>query len=199
MTQHPAANIRNLSVSFSNPHEDIAVVHDINLEIQPGECLAVVGESGSGKSVTARTLIGLTGDNALITADAVELNGVDQRDNTPSQWRNVRGAQVGYNLQDALVSLDPPRPIGREIHDVLRIHTKLSKAQRTQRVLQLLADVGIPEPEQRLRQRSGDLSGGLRQRALIASAIALNPPLLVADAPTTALDEIGRASCRERG
>lgn len=188
MNQHPAASIRNLSVAFSNPREDVAVVHNVDLEIQPGECLAVVGESGSGKSVTARTLIGLTGDNALITADAVELNGVDQRDNTPSQWRNVRGAQVGYILQDALVSLDPLRPIGREIDDVLRIHTKLSKAQRTQRVLQLLADVGIPEPEQRLRQRSGDLSGGLRQRALIASAIALNPPLLVADEPTTALD-----------
>jgi peptide/nickel transport system ATP-binding protein len=188
MTQHPATNIRNLSVSFSNPHEDVAVVHDINLEIQPGECLAVVGESGSGKSVTARTLIGLTGDNAVITADAIELNGIDQLGNTSNQWRKVRGAQVGYILQDALVSLDPLRPIGREIDDALRIHTNLSKKQRTERVLQLLLDVGIPEPEHRIRQRSGDLSGGLRQRALIASAIALDPPLLVADEPTTALD-----------
>lgn len=188
MTQHPVANIRNLSVGFSTPHEDVAVVHNVNLEIHAGECLAVVGESGSGKSVTARTLVGLTGSNSIVTADAVELGGVNQLHNSARQWRKVRGAHVGYILQDALVSLDPLRPIGREIDDVLRIHTNLSKTQRTQRVLQLLADVGIPEPEQRIRQRSADLSGGLRQRALIASAIAMNPPLLVADEPTTALD-----------
>ena len=188
MTQHPAARIRNLSVAFSNPYEDVAVVHNVNLEIQPGECLAVVGESGSGKSVTARTLVGLTGNNAIVTADAIELDGVDQLNNTARQWRAVRGAKVGYVLQDALVSLDPLRPIGREIDDALRIHTNLTKRQRTQRVLELLTAMGIPEPQQRIRQRSGDLSGGLRQRALIASAIALDPPLLVADEPTTALD-----------
>ncbi|HEY4536551.1 MAG TPA: ABC transporter ATP-binding protein [Enteractinococcus sp.] len=188
MTQHPAASIRNLSVAFSNPYEDVAVVHNVNLEIHPGECLAVVGESGSGKSVTARTLVGLTGNNAIVTADAIELDGVDQLNNTARQWRAVRGAKVGYVLQDALVSLDPLRPIGREIDDALRIHTNLTKRQRTQRVLELLTAVGIPEPQQRIRQRSGDLSGGLRQRALIASAIALDPPLLVADEPTTALD-----------
>lgn len=188
MTQHPATSIRNLSVAFSNPYEDVAVVHNVNLEIHPGECLAVVGESGSGKSVTARTLVGLTGNNAIVTADAIELDGVDQLNNTARQWRAVRGAKVGYVLQDALVSLDPLRPIGREIDDALRIHTNLTKRQRTQRVLELLTAVGIPEPQQRIRQRSGDLSGGLRQRALIASAIALDPPLLVADEPTTALD-----------
>ncbi|GAA2033890.1 ABC transporter ATP-binding protein [Yaniella flava] len=188
MNQPLAANIQNLSVAFSGQHDDALVVHNVDLQIQAGECLAVVGESGSGKSVTARTLVGLTGANANITADAVELGGVDQLHNTAGQWRRIRGAEVGYILQDALVSLDPLRPIGREIDDALRIHTNLSKAQRTQRVLQLLTDVGIPEPEQRIHQRSGDLSGGLRQRALIASAIALDPPLLVADEPTTALD-----------
>lgn len=170
MTPQPAARIRNLSVAFGDRHQSVAVVHGVDLEIHPGECLAVVGESGSGKSVTARTLIGLTGDNALVTADALEIAGEDQLENTPRHWRKVRGAKVGYVLQDALVSLDPLRPIGREIDDALRLHTTLSKAQRTDRVLHLLADVGIPEPEQRMRQRSGALSGGLRQRALIASA-----------------------------
>jgi peptide/nickel transport system ATP-binding protein len=187
-TVTPAARIRNLSVSFGDRHHAVPTVHGVDLEVQPGECLAVVGESGSGKSVTARTLIGLTGDHAIISADALELGGQDQLGNTPRSWRQVRGAQVGYVLQDALVSLDPLRPIGREIDDALRLHTRLTRNQRRERVLQLLADVGIPEPDQRIRQRSGELSGGLRQRALIASAIALDPPLLVADEPTTALD-----------
>jgi peptide/nickel transport system ATP-binding protein len=185
---HPAARIKNLSVAFGDRHHAVPTVHGVDLEIQPGECLAVVGESGSGKSVTARTLIGLAGDNALISADALEIAGRDQLGNSPRQWRTVRGAKVGYVLQDALVSLDPLRPIGREIDDALRLHTTLGRAQRQDRVLKLLADVGIPDPEQRIRQRSGELSGGLRQRALIASAIALDPPLLVADEPTTALD-----------
>lgn len=188
MNTQLAANIRNLSVSFKNHHQTIDVVRNVNLEVKAGECLAVVGESGSGKSVTARTLVGLTGSNSVVTANALKLGGMEQLKNSERQWRKVRGAQVGYILQDALVSLDPLRPIGREIDDTLRIHTKLSKSQRTQRVLQLLTDVGIPDPENRMHQQSGDLSGGLRQRALIASAIALNPPLLVADEPTTALD-----------
>jgi peptide/nickel transport system ATP-binding protein len=184
----PAARIRNLSVSFGDRHHAVPTVHGVDLDLQPGECLAVVGESGSGKSVTARTLIGLTGDNAIISADALELGGQDQLGNTPRSWRTVRGARVGYVLQDALVSLDPLRTVGREIDDALRLHTRLTRGQRRDRVLELLADVGIPEPDQRIRQRSGELSGGLRQRALIASAIALDPPLLVADEPTTALD-----------
>lgn len=188
MTQQFAARIRNLSVAFGDHQHSVPVVHGVDLDIRPGECLAVVGESGSGKSVTARTLVGLTGDNSLVAADAVELGGVSQLKNSRRMWRKVRGAQVGYVLQDALVSLDPLRPIGREIDDALRLHTKFSKSRRTDRVLQLLTDVGIPEPEQRIRQLSGELSGGLRQRALIASAIALDPPLLVADEPTTALD-----------
>lgn len=188
MTQHTAARIRNLSVAFGDRHHAVPIVHGLDLEIQPGECLAIVGESGSGKSVTARTLIGLTGDSAIISADALEIAGEDQLRNSPRRWRKVRGAKIGYVLQDALVSLDPLRPIGREIDDALRLHTNLTKGQRQDRVLKLLADVGIPEPEQRIRQRSGELSGGLRQRALIASAIALDPPLLVADEPTTALD-----------
>ncbi|QCU78765.1 ABC transporter ATP-binding protein [Citricoccus sp. SGAir0253] len=183
-----AARVRNLSVAFGDRRHAVPTVHGVDLEIQPGECLAIVGESGSGKSVTARSLIGLTGDNALVSADALEVGGVDQLANGPRQWRRVRGAEVGYVLQDALVSLDPLRPIGREIDDALRLHTRLDRSQRRAKVLQLLDDVGIPDPGQRLHQRSGELSGGLRQRALIATAIALDPPLLVADEPTTALD-----------
>ena len=193
----PVIRVRNLDIGFGHGAQAKATVHGLDFEIHPGQCLALVGESGSGKSVTARTLIGLTGPNSQISADTLELQGVDLRGHSTRAWRKVRGAKIGYVLQDALVSLDPLRPIGREIADSLRIHTRLSPAQRTAKVLQLLSTAGIPEPEQRINQRSGELSGGLRQRALIASAIALDPPLLVADEPTTALDATVQAQILE--
>ncbi|EMQ98757.1 dipeptide ABC transporter ATP-binding protein [Paeniglutamicibacter gangotriensis] len=184
----PVIKVRDLRIAFGSKTRSTPTVHGIDFEIHAGECLAIVGESGSGKSVTARTLIGLTGANAVIQAQTLQLRGKDLRRNSDRAWRKVRGADIGYVLQDALVSLDPLRPIGREIADSLRIHTKLSAAARTNTVLGLLEAVGIPEPEQRINQRSGELSGGLRQRALIAAAIALDPALLIADEPTTALD-----------
>ncbi|MFH5821125.1 dipeptide ABC transporter ATP-binding protein [Georgenia sp. AZ-5] len=183
-TDVPVVSVRNLRVTFAGTQ----VVHGVDLDIHAGECVAVVGESGSGKSVTARSLIGLTGQGARVAADRLDLQGEDLRGASESRWRKVRGAGVGYVLQDALVSLDPLRRIGREIEDALRLHTRQPARRRREAVLQLLEDVGIPEPGQRVRQRSGELSGGLRQRALIASAIALRPPVLVADEPTTALD-----------
>ncbi|MCH8559672.1 dipeptide ABC transporter ATP-binding protein [Nesterenkonia sp. DZ6] len=164
------------------------VVRDLSLGINPGECVAVIGESGSGKSVTARTLIGLTGSNSHVQATRATVGGHDIQQTTDAQWRRIRGAQVGFILQDALVSLDPLRTIGAEIGESLRLHGVTKASRRHERVIELLEAVGVPEPDLRARQRSGELSGGLRQRALIASAIANDPPLLVADEPTTALD-----------
>ncbi|MFT2692791.1 dipeptide ABC transporter ATP-binding protein [Clavibacter zhangzhiyongii] len=179
-----ALRVEDLRVAFGG----VPVVHGVSLRIAPGECLALVGTSGSGKSVTARSLLGLAGSGAEVRADVLEVGGRDLRAAGPREWRRVRGSGVGLVLQDALSSLDPLRPVGREIGDALRLHGMRDPQARQARVLELLERVGMPEPATRARQRSGELSGGLRQRALLAAAIALDPPLLVADEPTTALD-----------
>ncbi|WP_188742494.1 ABC transporter ATP-binding protein [Agromyces bauzanensis] len=180
----PLLDVAGLRVAFGD-HE---VVHGISLRIRPGECVAIVGESGSGKSVTARALLGMAGAGARTRSDRLRVLGRELGSASERTWRDVRGRQVGLILQDALVSLDPLRPIGREIDDPLRIHERMPPAARRARVLGLLARVGMPDPEFAAGRRSGELSGGLRQRALIASALALDPPLVIADEPTTALD-----------
>ncbi|MBM7026671.1 ATP-binding cassette domain-containing protein, partial [Clavibacter zhangzhiyongii] len=179
-----ALRVEDLRVAFGG----VPVVHGVSLRIAPGECLALVGTSGSGKSVTARSLLGLAGSGAEVRAGVLEVAGRDLRAAGPREWRRVRGSGVGLVLQDALSSLDPLRPVGREIGDALRLHGMRDPQARQARVLELLERVGMPDPATRARQRSGELSGGLRQRALLAAAIALDPPLLVADEPTTALD-----------
>ncbi|HEY0260810.1 MAG TPA: ABC transporter ATP-binding protein [Lacisediminihabitans sp.] len=180
----PLLEVRDLSVGFAGPR----VVSGISFEMEPGECLAIVGESGSGKSVTARSLLGLAGEGARVEASALRFDGTDLLHASPRRLRSLRGRDIGFVSQGALVALDPLRPVGREIADPLRLHGTLSVAERRRRVVELLTEVGVPEPELRASQRPGELSGGLRQRAVIASAIAMRPRLLVADEPTTALD-----------
>lgn len=178
-----AVDVRNLRVRFGAGPE---VVGGISFRIAPGECFALVGESGSGKSVTARSLVGLAGGS--VTADRLDIAGVDVLSLGRRGLERLRGAAVGTISQDALVALDPLRLVGREVEDALRLHTGLSPVERRARVRELLELAGIPDPEVRAGQRSGELSGGLRQRALIAAAIAASPAVLVADEPTTALD-----------
>lgn len=188
---HPAplARVEHLNVSFTDRRGHTRqVVFDVSLQVAPGECLAVIGESGSGKSVSARTLIGLTGRGSRVQAERLQVHGRDVSGLTDRQWRRIRGVDVGFILQDALVALDPLRTVGQEIAESLRLHGVRDPAERHRRVIELLEQVGVPEPELRAGQRPDQLSGGLRQRALIASAIALDPPLVVADEPTTALD-----------
>ncbi len=180
--------VENLSVSFPTPTGEHVAVHDLSFTLQPGRVVALVGESGSGKSVTARSLIGLAGEQARVSARCLSLGGQDLRTLSPRDWRALRGRDIGMVLQDALVALDPLRPVGREIAESLSAHKWGTRAERNARVHNLLEQVGIPDPALRARQRPDELSGGLRQRALIASAIALSPPLLIADEPTTALD-----------
>jgi peptide/nickel transport system ATP-binding protein len=176
--------VENLRVSFG-PRE---VVKGISFAAHPGRCVAIVGESGSGKSVTARTLVGLTGPGSRVSADRLALSGSDLLGKSDRGWRAIRGREIGLVLQDALVSLDQLRRVGDEVAEPLRLHGWGDRRTRANKAIELLEAVGVPEPAMRARQRPYELSGGLRQRALIASAIALDPKLIIADEPTTALD-----------
>ncbi|MEJ1976990.1 MAG: ABC transporter ATP-binding protein [Acetobacteraceae bacterium] len=161
----------------------------MTLTIHPGQCVALVGESGSGKSLTARSLLGLAGRGAVVTARRFRLHGNNALDFREEDWRAMRGKRIGLVLQDALVSLDPLRTVGDEVAEPL-LHHRLARPGHDvrMRVHDVLAAVGMPDPAQRARQHAHQLSGGLRQRALIASAIAAGPSLIIADEPTTALD-----------
>ncbi|WP_328958132.1 ABC transporter ATP-binding protein [Kitasatospora purpeofusca] len=187
-TPTPLLSVEGLDVRFGPVH----AVQDVSFTLDRGECLAVVGESGSGKSVTARTLVGLTGAGgrvpAAVSARRLAFDGLDLGTLTEAQWREVRGRRIGLVLQDALVSLDPLRTVGAEIAEPLRVHGLAARAELPARVRSLLERTGVPEPERRAAQYAHQLSGGLRQRALIASALAAEPDLLIADEPTTALD-----------
>lgn len=189
----PLLRVDGLSVTFPSPFGPVRSVKNLSFQVNAGEILALVGESGSGKSVTARTLVGLAGENVDVQANAIELtrhdgSPCDLRYLTDRDWRAIRGREIGFVLQDALVSLDPLRKIGQEVAEPILTHRLLPRQQVPARVAELLTKAGIPDPENRAAQYPHELSGGLRQRALIASALAAGPQLLIADEPTTALD-----------
>ena len=202
LTQHssphtPLVDVQNLRVGFRSGARTISAVDGVSFTIARGQSVAIVGESGSGKSVTARSLVGLIGGNSRVTADRLHINGSDARSYSERRWRSLRGNHVGFVLQDALTSLDPLRTIGAEIGEVLNTHRVVGRSDVDDRVMELLTTVGIPEPQLRAGQYPHQLSGGLRQRALIASAIAADPDLLIADEPTTALDVTVQAQILE--
>jgi peptide/nickel transport system ATP-binding protein len=184
----PLVTVERLHVGFGSGAAEHAVVREVSFTIGRGEVVAIVGESGSGKSVTSRTLVGLAGPSSHVSASRLEFDGVDLLSYGERDWRRLRGGRIGFVLQDALVSLDPLRQVGREIEEAVRLHTRLPAAQRRERVIELLTQAGVPEPDHRAGQIPNELSGGLRQRALIASALAGDPDLIIADEPTTALD-----------
>ncbi|MFC0531505.1 dipeptide ABC transporter ATP-binding protein [Phytohabitans kaempferiae] len=181
-------DVDGLDVRFGRGRREVHAVRGISLRVRRGECLAIVGESGSGKTATARALVGLAGPGARVTAARLDLDGQDLRRLGERQWRRTRGRRIGFVFQDALVSLDPLRRVGDEVAEPLLVHRRVTPRAAPGRVRELLAEVGVPDPDLRARQHPHQLSGGLRQRALIASAMAADPDLLIADEPTTALD-----------
>ncbi|MGI5177205.1 dipeptide ABC transporter ATP-binding protein [Dactylosporangium sp. CA-152071] len=185
----PLVTVADLRVTFpGHGAGPVPAVRGVSFTVERGECVAIVGESGSGKSVTARSLVGLAGPGAEVRASTLDVGGSDTTRFTDRDWRRLRGRVAGLVLQDALVSLDPLNTVGQEIGEVLRTHGVGTAATRDARITALLDAVHVPEPAVRAKQYPHQLSGGLRQRALIASAIAADPPLLIADEPTTALD-----------
>ena len=167
------------------PHR---VVHDVSFAIQPGEIVALVGESGSGKTTTAQAVIGLLPDNGLLEHGAIRLNGTDIASWSQKRLDGVRGATVSLIPQDPTSSLNPVRKVGEQVAEILRIHKRVARHLIDERVIELLARVGLSQPELRARQYPHELSGGMKQRVLIAIAIALQPALIIADEPTSALD-----------
>ncbi|GAA4287389.1 ABC transporter ATP-binding protein [Georgenia daeguensis] len=181
-------SVRDLVVSYRTRSATRTVVHGISLDVAPGEVVAVVGESGSGKTTTAQAVIGLLAGNGRVESGAVAVNGTDISGWSSRRLESVRGRRVGLVPQDPNNSLNPVKTIGDNLAEVLRIHRFGSAAAIRARVLELLERVGIPEPEVRARQYPHELSGGMKQRVLIAGAIALEPDLIIADEPTSALD-----------
>ena len=185
----PVLELENLSVSYSDRHRTHRrVVHEVSLSIAPGEVVALVGESGSGKSTTAQAVIGLLAGNGRVDGGSIRLNGTDIAGWSQKRLEAIRGAKISLIPQDPTSSLNPVLTMGAQVEEVLRLHTKLPKAERKQRVLELLERVGIPDPARRARQYAHELSGGMKQRVLIAAAIALQPQLIIADEATSALD-----------
>ncbi|WIB33944.1 ABC transporter ATP-binding protein [Curtobacterium sp. MCSS17_005] len=177
-------DVRGLTVAIGGT----PIVHGVDLRVDAGECVALVGASGSGKTVTARAVLGLSAPGAAVHADVFAVDGVDVGGYTDRRWRRLRGSRVGYVGQEALGALDPLRPVGREVADSLRLHTGMRAAERVDAVRGALAAVGLDPDVATDGRLAGTLSGGMRQRALIAAATVGSPALLVADEPTTALD-----------
>ena len=184
----PLLRVRDLTVSYSTAGGDVPAVQGINLEVHPGQMTAIVGESGSGKTTSAMAAIGLLPSNASIDAGTITFDGRDITSLRRRQWRELRGRRIGLIPQDPNNSLNPVQTIGASVEEGLRIHKVGSAAERKAKALELLERVGIDDPARRYHQYPHELSGGMKQRVLIAAAVALEPDLIIADEPTSALD-----------
>jgi len=184
----PLLNVEGLSISLPTPAGRITAVSDVSFHVHAGEAVGVVGESGSGKSLSMLSLLNLLPPEAEVRAAHATFDGENLFGRSPMELMHLRGRQIAIVFQDPLAALNPVLTIGRQITEVLRRHFGMGKAQATSRALELLAEVGVPDPPLRLRQFPHEFSGGMRQRVTIAMALAGEPRLLVADEPTTALD-----------
>lgn len=185
----PVIDVQHLNIAYSNNKNEFQrVVHDVSFSIKAGEVVALVGESGSGKTTTSQSIIGLLSDNGQIESGKIVLNGTDITHWSDKQLDSIRGAVISLVPQDPGSSLNPVLTIGEQVGEIFRIHQRLSEKEIPAQVLQLLERVGLTQPALRMKQYPHELSGGMKQRVLIAIAIALKPALIIADEPTSALD-----------
>jgi len=184
----PVVDVRGLRVEFPGRYRTVTALSDVSLSIQPGEILGVVGESGAGKSMTGLAIQGLLEQPGRISAGEVWLGNrrIDQLDDRAME--QIRGREIGAIFQDPLTSLNPLFTVGAQLTETIRHHLTMSKIEARKRAVQLLRDVGIPSPEERINHYPHQFSGGMRQRVVIALALAGSPKLIIADEPTTALD-----------
>ncbi len=187
MDQETILSVQDLRVSFRAYGGTVQALRGISLELKKGETLAIVGESGSGKSVTSKAIMGILPMNASIDEGSIMYDGMDLTRVDESRMHEIRGKRIGLVFQDPLSSLNPIMKVGKQIMEVLT-RQGMSKARAREQALQLMRDVGIPEPERRIDQYPFQFSGGMRQRIVIAIALAGNPEILICDEPTTALD-----------
>ena len=207
MAEAPILEVKNLRVEFPTRRGTLVAVDDISFSIAPGEVLGVVGESGAGKSMTGAAVIGLLEPPGRIAGGSISLAG-RRIDNLPyEEMRKVRGREIGAIFQDPLTSLNPLYTIGRQLTETILTHLPVSQAEAQARAVDLLRQVGIPAADKRIEHYPHQFSGGMRQRVVIALALAANPKLIIADEPTTALDVSIQAQiialikklCREHG
>lgn len=195
MPEKSLLTVKNLSVEFSTDQGTVQAVRDVSFSLAPGEILGIVGESGSGKSVTMYSVMGLLAQNGRVAGGTVEFDGQNITENAypnhkayEKTMRALRGNRVAMIFQDPMTFLNPVLTIEKQLVEPLHNHTNLLPAQARVRALELMRQVGIPYPERRLKQYPHEFSGGMRQRIIIAIALANNPKLMIADEPTTALD-----------
>lgn len=181
-------NIQNERLSFFTDAGEVKALNDISIQMHDGDVLGIVGESGSGKSVTAYSIMGLTDRAGRLIGGTIEFNGHKINEMSEKEMQKIRGNEVSIIFQDPMTSLNPVYTIGNQIREVILLHTNKNKQEAQERAVELLTLVGINEPEKRLKQFPHQLSGGMRQRVMIAIALACEPKLLIADEPTTALD-----------
>ena len=186
---NPVLTVEDLVVKFNLRGQVLTAVRGISLELYKGESLAIVGESGSGKSVFTKTFMGLLDNNGWIDNGHIYYHDYDLTTfKKEKDWTKIRGQRIAMVFQDPMTSLNPLKTVGKQIQEAFTLHNKVSKAEAKARTLELLADVGIPEPEKRYKQYPHEFSGGMRQRVVIAIAMACVPEILICDEPTTALD-----------
>ena len=188
MNSQPLLEVRHLRVEFPTRRGTLLALDDVSFDIAPGEILGVVGESGAGKSLTGAAIIGLLEPPGRVAGGEILLAGQRIDNLPPEAMRKIRGRRIGAIFQDPLTSLNPLYTVGRQIIETIQVHLKLGAAEARQRAIALLQETGIPAAEQRIDQYPHQFSGGMRQRVVIALALAAQPELIVADEPTTALD-----------